>query len=143
VSATALDTSVLVAGLCSWHESHANTLRALGAADKRGELIVPAPALVEAYSVMTRLPAPHRLAPQDAQEILSRSFEERSSVVGLTGAETWRLVRDAAGGGVAGGATYDALILACARKARADRLLTLDLKDFLRLAPDDIEILAP
>jgi len=143
VSSTALDTSVLIAALCSWHESHESSLRALRSAEKDGKLIVPSPALVEAYSVMTRLPSPHRLAPKDAWEVLSRSFQKRTSVVGLTGNETWRLIHESTDSGVAGGSTYDASILACARKAGADRLLTLDRKDFNRLAPDDIEILVP
>jgi predicted nucleic acid-binding protein len=143
MSATALDTSVVIAALLSWHESHTESLRALEAAAKAGRLIVPAPALVEAFSVMTRLPAPHRIAPRDAHHILSGSFERRVDVVGLTGSETWRLIRESATEGVAGGTAYDALILACSRKARATRLLTLDRDDFLRLAPDDIEIVVP
>ena len=80
---------------------------------------------------------------KDARELLSRSFQKRTSVVGLTGNETWRLIHESADSGVAGGSTYDAAILACARKAGADRILTLDRKDFMRLAPDDIEILVP
>ena len=143
MSTTALDTSILVAALCSWHQSHEASLRALRSAEKDGKLIVPSPALVEAYSVMTRLPSPHRLAPKDAWEALSRSFQKRATVVALTGSDTWRLIHEAADGGVAGGSTYDAVILAAARKGRADRLLTLDREDFQRLADDDIEILVP
>jgi predicted nucleic acid-binding protein len=143
LTATAVDTSILIAALCSWHEHHDRALSALMEAEKDGELIVPAPALVEAYSVMTRLPSPHRLSPKDAKEILSRSFEKKATVVGLTGSETWRLIRDAEASGVAGGRIYDASILACARKGGADRLLTLDLKDFRRLEVDDIDLLAP
>jgi predicted nucleic acid-binding protein len=143
LTATAVDTSILIAALCSWHEHHERALQALTAAERDGKLIVPAPALVEAYSVMTRLPSPHRLSPKDARAILSRSFEKKASIVGLTGSETWRLIRDTAASGVAGGRTYDATILACARKAGADRLLTLDLRDFRRLEVDDIELLGP
>jgi len=105
--------------------------------------VVPAPALVEAYAVMTRLPAPHRLAPADAIELLSGSFEGRSTVVSLSGTETWRFLRDAAGHGIAGGRSYDALILRCARKARTTTLLTLDRKDFSRLDPGGIRIVVP
>jgi len=52
LSITALDTSVTVAALLRWHESHEPALRALVAAGaaRGSQLIVPAPALVEAYS---------------------------------------------------------------------------------------------
>jgi predicted nucleic acid-binding protein len=143
VSSTAVDTSVLIAALCTWHEAHVASLRALGAAERGGEMIVPVPALLESYAVMTRLPSPHRLAPEDAHRILSRSLEGRATVVGLSGAETWRLLRESASGGVAGGSTYDAAILACARRAGADRVLTLDRRDFVRLAPEGLEIVVP
>ena len=142
MTVTAVDTSVIVAALLAWHESHepalASLIDALG-----GVLVVPAPALTEAYSVMTRLPAPHRLAPADARELLSGSFEQRAAVVSLTEKETWRFLRDTSRRGVAGGSTYDALILACAHKARARRVLTLDSRDFLRLETGEIEIVVP
>ncbi|MCP3981238.1 MAG: type II toxin-antitoxin system VapC family toxin [bacterium] len=139
---TAVDTSVIVAALLAWHESHGPALDSLIDAFD-GVLVVPAPALAEAYSVMTRLPAPHRLAPADAYELLSGSFEARASVVSLTGKDSWRFLRETAGRGVAGGSTYDALILACARKARAKRVLTLDRRDFERLETGEIEIIVP
>ena len=72
---TALDSSVIVAGLLAWHEAHERSFRALVQA-RRGTIVVPGPALVEAYAVMTRLPAPHRLAPSDAIDLLSGSFED-------------------------------------------------------------------
>ena len=108
-----------------------------------GGLVLPAPALTEAYSVMTRLPAPHRLAPADACQLLSGSFERRTTLVALTEKETWRFLHETASQGVAGGTTYDALILACAHKARASRLLTLDPRDFLRVEAGEIEIVVP
>ncbi len=128
----------------TWHvvRCHEPALSSLIDASKGG-LVVPAPALSEAYSVMTRLPAPHRLAPADACELLSGSFERRATVVGLTEKESWRFLHETAGQGVAGGSTYDALILACARKARATRLLTLDRRDFVRLEAGEIEIVVP
>lgn len=131
-----------MAALLAWHESHDVVLAAL-IDGFGGRLVVPAPALSEAYSVMTRLPAPHRLAPADALELLTGSFERRATVVNLAERETWGFLRKASSRGVAGGATYDALILACAHKARATRLLTLDRRDFERLETGGIEIVVP
>jgi predicted nucleic acid-binding protein len=142
---TALDTSVIVAGLLAWHESHEAALRALvqAHAAEGASLVVPAAAMIEAYSVMTRLPAPHRLAPDDAIELLSGSFEASSKLISLTAAETWGLLRELAENEIVGGRGYDALILACARKARATRLLTLDRRDFGRMDTGSIEIVVP
>ena len=128
-----------------WHEAHAPANGALVAvlAKRRDCLLIPAPALIEAYAVMTRLPAPHRIAPADASQLLSESFEEKSKIVGLESHEHWRFLRERANEGVAGGRTYDALILECARSASAKRLLTLDRRDFERLDTGEIEIVVP
>ena len=142
MTVTAVDTSVVVAALLAWHEFHEPALKSLIDA-RRGRLVLSVPALTEAYAVMTRLPAPHRLAPADACKLLSGSFEPRATVVGLTEKETWRFLHGTARQGVAGGTTYDALILACAHKARASRLLTLDRRDFLRIEAGEIEIVVP
>ncbi len=142
MTVTAVDTSLIVAALLAWHESHEPALAALIDA-LAGHLVLPAPALAEAYSVMTRLPAPHRISPADACELLSGSFEQRATIVGLTGKETWRFLHETADRHVAGGSTYDALILACARKGGAQRVLTLDRRDFTRLGAAEIEIVVP
>lgn len=132
---------MIVAGLLTWHEAHEESLRELRAASD--DLVVPAPALTEAYSVMTRLPAPHRLAPDRALEILAGSFEKRAAVVGLSGQETWKLLHALAERGVAGGRTHDAAILACAVKSGARRLLTLNAEDFEGLDMGEMEIVTP
>ncbi len=145
MSATAIDTSVIVAALLGWHEFHDAALAALVHArdEPGGKLLLPAPALVEAYSVMTRLPAPHRLSPGAALEILSGSFEDHAEVVSLSGSETWRFLHDTADIGLAGGGAYDALIVRCARKGRATTLLTLDRRDFERLPLAGITLAVP
>ncbi len=140
---TALDTSVIVAALLTWHEAHEASLAAVVAVSSAGTLVLPAPALIEAYAVMTRLPAPHRLAPSDALELLAGSFQRRAKLVALTQNQAWAFLQDAAGRGVAGGAVYDAQILRAAVESGARRLLTLDRRDFERLAPGEVEVVVP
>jgi len=55
----------------------------------------------------------------------------------------WTFLRNASENGVAGGQTYDAQILRCAVKGGAARILTLDTRDFERLAPASIEVVTP
>ncbi len=135
----------MVAALLGWHEAHAPARAALVAsvANRRHRLVIPAPALIEAYSVMTRLPAPHRLAPTDAVALLEGSFQRKATMVGLNAADHWSFLQNATRQGVAGGRTYDARVLECARAASATRLLTLDRRDFERLEPGTIEIVVP
>jgi len=140
---TAVDSSVLVAALASWHESHEPARDTVERAmDSAGGLVLPADALVEAYSVLTWLPAPHRLSPGDALRLLDESFSGTRTVA-LTVSETWRLVRTLADGQIAGGAVYDARIVAAAVKGGASRILTLNARHFTRLAPDGLAVVVP
>ncbi len=139
-SRIAIDTSVIVAALLGWHEAHGPALKALQHAFERARLVVPGPALVEAYAVMTRLPSPHRLSPADSLVLLEETFENAALVITLTAAELWRFLRSLPVGTVAGGGSYDAHILACADKANAAVLLTLNERDFLALGHPKMEI---
>jgi predicted nucleic acid-binding protein len=135
----AADTSVIIAALLSWHERHDSARTALDRMLEENGLVLPAPVLLEAYSVMTRLPAPHRLSPSDAFELLRSTFGS-VSIVTLDEDEIWPLLERTATDGVAGGRTYDAHIMACARKAKAGRLLTLNPRDFDPLEVREIEV---
>lgn len=140
----ALDTSVIVAALLTWHEHHRPAAAALAVLlEGTGRIILPLQALVEAYSVMTRLPPPHRLNPRDAMELLERSLRVRSDVFGLDGEEGWHCLGDLVRSSIAGGTSYDGLILACARKGGAARILTLNPAHFERVGMEGIEVVVP
>jgi predicted nucleic acid-binding protein len=141
---TAVDTSVVVAALLPWHEHHepaAKCLRAL--LENAHELILPATMLIEAYSVMTRLPAPHRLAAQDARDILERNFRRTAHLVSLSVDQIWNLLDELAVNSISGGAAYDGVILDCARRAGSASILTFNRRDFERLSLGEIEIRVP
>lgn len=141
---TALDTSVVVAALLGWHQHHARARAALERALAAGNtLVLPGHVLVEAYAVLTRLPSGNRVAPAAAEEMLRQSFESRTRVVTLTGNDLWSMLRASGRTGVAGGLTYDARILAAARKARADDLLTLNVRDYDRLDAGSVRLVEP
>lgn len=121
----------MVAAVCSWHERHAVVAaeieRRLAA---RARLAIPAHALIEAYAVLTRLPAPHRIAPADAWALLSANFVEPATVVALEGPQHAALLARLAAAGTGGGRTYDALIATQAETAGADVLMTLNSRHF-------------
>lgn len=114
----AVDTSVVVAAFASWHEGHASAIAAL---DRKPR--VPAHVLVEAYSVLTRLPAPHRAPASLAAAFLAQRFREAPLV--LAASAHVRLVQEVAAAGLTGGSVYDALIAVTVRNAKAT-LLTRD-----------------
>ena len=116
---TTADTSVLVAAFASWHEHHRVAFAAVGRVD-----VVVAHCLVETYSVLTRLPAPHRMTPDVVSEYLNRTFA-RHAVVALPAAEQRKLIGTCATHNLAGGAVYDAVIAATCAHSRLV-LLTLD-----------------
>ncbi len=101
------DTSLLVPALLSWHPGHAAARKALSDVDR-----LPAHVLLETYSVLTRLPAPHRIAPADAGAAIDALG---TGLLNLPPRAHRALVAALAAGNIRGGATYDALVAATAR----------------------------
>ena len=139
-----VDTSCIVAALCAWHAHHpqaaAEIERRLGA---RERMATAAHALAETYAVLTRFPAPHRLAPADALALLDGNFIDRAQIVALDVGGYRALLRRAGKEGISGGRTYDALIGECALKAKAAVLLTFNAAHFARLEASGVRIVVP
>ena len=114
----AVDSSVVVAAFASWHEAHASAAAALA---RRPRL--PAHVAFESFSVLTRLPPPHRAPADVAAQFLAVRFP--GAPLTLPGSAHLALVGLAARAGLAGGAIYDALVAATAKHADAT-LLTRD-----------------
>lgn len=85
--------------------------------------MLPAHVLLEAYSVLTRLPSGLAVGPAIAAETLTRRFS--APPLRLPDAERDVLLPTLARAGVFGGASYDGLVALEAR-AHAASLLTLD-----------------
>ena len=129
------DTSCLVPTVSSWHEHHERTRAELDRRSNRGdELVLAAHSLAETYSVLTRVPAPHRLRASDALATIEANWST-TPTVHLTGAETLAALREAARLGAVGGRIYDTLIAQAALKAQAESILTWNLRDFAPFAP--------
>jgi predicted nucleic acid-binding protein len=116
----AVDSSVVVAAFASWHELHE---RARTALDRRPRL--PAHAALETYSVLTRLPPPHRAPAELVLAFIADRFPETYIV--LPAKRHGPLLEELGSLGIAGAATYDALIAVTAREAGAT-LLSCDVR---------------
>lgn len=138
------DTSCMIAALCSWHEHEQSAIAEMDRRlDHGDELVVAAPALVEAYSVLTRLPRPFRLSPETALALLERSFLQSRGPFALQGATYRALLREAAANSIAGGRMYDAVIARCALEAGATTLLTFNASHFQSFAARGLAIVIP
>jgi predicted nucleic acid-binding protein len=103
VTALALDTSVAVPLLVQTHRAHEAVVRWW---DGR-EIALSGHAVVETYSVLTRLPGDLRVAPADAARLLRARFVTHLHLRPKTAA---RLPETLGELGIAGGAVYDALV---------------------------------
>lgn len=103
-----LDSSVVIPALLSWHEAHTDCVRQL--ADQPA---LPTAVAIEAYSVLTRLPHPHRVPGPIAAELLDRTFPSNRRVA-LDPADLVDMPSRCAAAGIEGGAVYDAVIAATA-----------------------------
>lgn len=139
-----LDTSCMVAAVCTWHEHHSRASAEIERRLQRRErMLVAAPALIEAYAVLTRLPAPHRLGPSDALLLLESNFMRAGKTVALTAESYTALLRQAPENGIAGGRSYAAVIAYCAAHIRASALLTFNEADFAWAKTLGIEVVVP
>jgi predicted nucleic acid-binding protein len=114
----AADTSLVVAAFASWHESHEAARRALDA----GLRLVEHCAL-EAYSVLTRLPPPHRTSGEVVRHFLAARFPEPFLRLSIPAYKDFVLGLPERG--VSGGSAYDALVAATAAGCGAE-LVTCD-----------------
>jgi predicted nucleic acid-binding protein len=113
-----VDSSVVIAAFASWHEHHVVARKAL---ISRPRLI--AHAAVESYSVLTRLPPPHRARPSIVHEFITERFTDPFLTLSQTG--YLELLATMATSQILGGPTYDALIAFTAAEHQAT-LMSLD-----------------
>ena len=114
----AADTSLVVAAFASWHEKHLPARQALD-----GGLRLPEHCALETYSVLTRLPAPHRAPGDVVRDFLAARFP--GPFLRLTAAGYRAFLLGLWEHEATGGAAYDALVAATAVEHSAE-LLTCD-----------------
>lgn len=129
-----VDTSVLVAASTSTDKRHEACVELLDAQEK-GEIYCASHSLAELFNILSGRPRPLRTPPVDAARIVAHTAK-RLRAITLSTAEYVEAVNSLANLGHSGGMIYDALILACARKARAGRIYTLNPRHFRLAAPD-------
>jgi predicted nucleic acid-binding protein len=129
-----LDTSVLIAASDAVDPRHDLSAPLLASATKQ-TTACGAHTLAEVYAVLSRLPGGRMQRPEIAALLVDQIIE-RVTVVPLTVDEYAETIRKTARSLLAGGIVFDALLLACARKAKAERIYTWNVRHFQIVAPD-------
>ncbi|MBK5257621.1 MAG: PIN domain-containing protein [Vicinamibacteria bacterium] len=130
------DTTVLVAGIVEAHPHHDRCLPWLQ--KTRGTPVDPyvtAHTLAELYAVLSSYPTRPRISPSMAARLVRENVSSRARVVTLTATDYLAAIDNMSELSLSGGVMYDALIVRAAQKVDADRLLTLNARDFLRIWP--------
>jgi len=128
------DSSVLIAAFWEGHVHHEPSFRRFSTAQKQHSACA-LHTLAEVYAGMTALPVRPVILPEQAL-LFVEEIRARLSTVSLDEQEYEETIRGAADRGLTSGRIYDALLLRCAAKVRAQNIYTWNLKHFRAIAPD-------
>ena len=128
------DTSVLIAAFHGGHVHHLPSLKRFAAAEKRHSAC-GLHSVAEVYAVMTALPV-KPMIPAEQALLFVEEVRTRLTLVSLYAEEYFAAIQDVGSRGFTGGRVYDALLLACAAKSKAQAVYTWNLKHYQLLAPD-------
>jgi predicted nucleic acid-binding protein len=98
---------------------------------------ISAHSIAECFAVSTRLPIRPRIHPSDAARIINEGLLPHLQVAPLAPTHYAQALEWMVEGSWQGGKVYDALLLACAAAAKAERIHTSNLGDFQQLAPEE------
>lgn len=127
------DTSVLVAAFWSGHRDHEASLKLVATANKKKSSCA-LHTLAELYASMTALPVKDVIPPDQAL-LFVQEVRARLTVVTLNEDEYYETIQRAAERGFASGRIYDALLLRCAAKIKAEVIYTWNVKHFKAIDP--------
>jgi predicted nucleic acid-binding protein len=122
------DTSVLIAAFWRGHPDHVSSVKLLGSANKK-QSACAIHTLAEVYAAMTALPVKPMLPPEQVL-LFVQEVRDRLSLVSLREDEYFATIERAAGRGFTSGRIYDALLLRCAAKVKAETIYTWNLRHF-------------
>lgn len=139
------DTSVLIAGVLTAHQQH-NLAKPwlVKAIQGKLQMLVCNHTLAELYAVLTKLPYTPKIQPDIALKLIEHNVIKAGQMVNLTTRDYHHVLQDMSRDHLSGGLIYDRMIYQAAIKADADRLLTLNKKDFERFNSNgDITLISP
>lgn len=138
-----IDTSIIVPCVHANHPLHTAMAAWINRALDTDRLMVAHHSLLEAFAVLTRLPAEYRLSPAEAFGVLRESFQKNVDVAPFDGRSIWAISELVSAAPAAGGAAYDAFIIRILVAAGVDAIATRNTRDFRRLSPAETRVIDP
>lgn len=133
------DSSVLIAAFVESHPKHKSALSFLTKAKNREfEFLVSAHTILEVYSVLTSAPFKPKISPEIAKKLIVNNIKSTAKILYLSDKDYLKILNKMCDSDLKGGIVYDAIIVECALKSKADEILTLNPKDFSRLSADNL-----
>ena len=129
-----VDTSIIIAAVHANHPVHLSTSRWLDAAFDTHDVVVAHHSLLEAYAVLTRLPAKYRVGPSEAETVLRETVQHNARLAPFRAESMWNFMTRMTALPAAGGAAYDAFIIRLLSEASAEVIATYNVDDFRRLS---------
>lgn len=131
------DTSVLIAAIVEPHPMHSHAFPWLKRAKSREfDMFVASHTLAELYAALTTIPISPRITPDAARRLMHDDVETTAKVIPLSSQDYISTIKNIADLGLSGGIIYDALIVRAAKKSGADKVLTLNIDDFINVWPE-------
>ena len=128
------DSSILIAAFVESHPKHKSALSFLmKAKNKEFELLVSSHTILEIYSVLTSAPFKPRITPKIAKQLIENNIKNLAKTICLSDKDYFKILDRMSASDFSGGIVYDAIIVECALNVKADEILTLNSKDFLKL----------
>jgi len=127
------ETSVLIAAFWGGHSSHEASIQLFAKADKKRSAC-GIHSLAEVYASMSILPV-KPMIPTEQVLLFVEEVRARLTLVSLQDDEYFETIQNTADKGLTGGKIYDALLLQCAAKCKAETIYTWNLKHFRSIAP--------
>ena len=131
-----IDASVIVAALINSHPEHKKSIVWLQKViNKQIQDYISAHTLLEVYSVLTSLPLSPKISPGLAVELIKKNLLDNFQIVTYGGKDYTELLENLAKNNISGGTSYDGLIIRAAEKMKLEKIITLDVNDFIRVSP--------
>jgi len=139
------DSSVLLAGMVGRHPAHdACWLYLEKALAREFEMLVLTPTLAETHAALTSLPLSPRITPALAARLIKENVESVARIFPVLLEDYTAAAQTVAQLDAPGQAIHRAVLIACAERLQADRLVTLRPHDYLRLWPGGVDtVVAP
>lgn len=132
------DISVLVAAVVASHSKHHVALTWLQRVKKNEiSLLVSAHSFAECFAVLTRMPLSPKISPDTASYLIRENIEKTAEIITLASRDYISVMKRMVELGLSGGVIYDAITVRAAEKAGADKILTFNAKDFIRICPEN------